>query len=309
MATPTFSLPTTDDHTVLHVHRWLPDGAPRAVVQVAHGMLEHAGRYGHLAERLTRAGYAVYASDHRGHGRTTTAAGVRAHLGDDHGFADAVDDLLVLTGHLRQQHPGTPVVLLGHSMGSMMARAYAARYGDRIDGLIVVGTASDPGHLGAFGVRLATLEARLRGARATSHLMQTLVLRPYNWAFFPNRTGSDWLSRDEAQVDAFLADDLCGGVATAGFYRDLLTGLRWVSEPSVIARVPRALPVHVVAGGADPVGGTAAVVQLASQLREHGVRDVTTRVWPGGRHEILNETNRDEVEQDLLAWLQERYGG
>ena len=307
MTSATFALPTTGG-TVLHVHRWLPEGAPQAVVQIAHGMVEHAGRYAHFAERLARAGFAVYAADHRGHGRTTAAAGVPAHLGDEHGFADVVDDLVALTDHLRQEHPGVPVVLAGHSMGSMLARAYAVRYGDRIDGLIVIATARDPGLLGRVGLGLATLEARLRGPRATSHLMQALVLGPYNRPFRPNRTDSDWISRDEAQVDAYLADELNGGVATAGFYRDLLTGLRWVSDPTVIARTPQDLPVHVVAGDADPVGGTAAVHDLAAGLRRAGVRDVTTRVWPGARHEILNETNRDAVEQDLLAWLQERFG-
>lgn len=298
---------TVPDGTVLHVHRWLPEGPVRAVVQVAHGMVEHAARYAHLGERLADRGYAVYASDHRGHGRTAAGPDALGHLGDEHGFADAVDDLVALTDRLRADHPGVPVVLLGHSMGSFLARAYAARHGERLAGLVLSGTTGDPGLMGLLGVRLAGLEVRLRGPRARSRLMEALVLGPYNRPFRPSRTRFDWLTRDEAQVDSYLADELCGGLATAGFYRDLLTGLRWVSQPSTYATVPADLPVHVVSGEADPLGGAAAVEEVAGRLRAAGVRDVTTQVWPGARHETLNETNRDEVVDGLLAWLDARF--
>lgn len=304
--TSTFSH-AVPDGTVLHVHRWLPEGPPRAVVQVAHGMVEHAARYAHLGERLAAEGYAVYAADHRGHGRTTGGPGVPGHLGDEHGFADVVDDLLALTDHLEAEHPGVPVVLLGHSMGSLLARAYAARYGDRLAGLVLSGTAGSPGLVGRLAVRLAEAECRLRGPRAPSRLMQTLVLGPYNLPFRPARTPFDWLSRDEAQVDAYASDELCGAVATAGFYRDVLGGALWVSEGSTYTMVPKALPVHLVSGEVDPVGGAGAVEEVAAGLRRAGVRDVTTRVWPGARHEVLNELNRDEVEDDLVAWLGARF--
>ncbi len=302
MAAPTFTH-RVPDGTVLTVHRWLPEGPPRAVVQVAHGMVEHAGRYGHLGERLASQGYAVYASDHRGHGRSAGGPDELGHLGDEGGFAAVVDDLVALTGHLRAEHPGVPLVLLGHSMGSFLARAYAARHGDRIDGLILSGTAGDPGLRGRLGLRLAELELRLRGPRARSALMESLTLGSYNRQFRPNRTDADWLSRDEAQVDAYRADDLNGVRCTTAFYRDLLTGLLWVSEPSTVAMMPEDLPVHIVVGEADPVGGADAAVEVAAAMLDAGIEDVTVRIWPGARHEVLNETNRDEVEDDLLAWL------
>lgn len=301
MTEPTFTLPTPDG-TVLHVHRWLPEGRPRAVVQLAHGMVEHAARYAHLGERLAREGYAVYAADHRGHGRTA-AEGDLGHLEPGHGFADVVDDLAHLTDHVGVEPPGIPVVLLGHSMGSFIARAYAARYGDRLAGLILSGTAGSPGLLGAVGVQIARLETRVRGARARSRVTEALTMGPHNRAFRPNRTDFDWLSRDEAQVDAFIADELSGSTATNGFYQELITGLRWVSEPSTAAMMPADLPVHLVSGEVDPVGGAAAVAEVAELFRRAGVREVTTTVWPGGRHEVLNETNRDEVEDDIVAWL------
>ena len=306
MSTSTFTHALADG-TVLHVHRWLPTGLPtdrpRAVVQVAHGMVEHAARYAHLGERLSASGYAVYASDHRGHGRTAGGPDELGHLGDDGGFDAVVDDLAALTEQLRQEHPGVPVVLLGHSMGSFLARAYAARHGERIDGLILSGTAGDPGLLGAVGQRLAALEARVRGPRARSRLMEALVFGPNNRAFRPARTKFDWLSRDESRVAAYTEDVLCGGTASAAFYRDLLAGLRWVNRPATAALTPAGLPVHIVVGEVDPVGGQAAAVEVAGLLLAAGVRDVTVRVWPGARHEVLHETNRDEVEADLLAWL------
>ncbi|GAA5162429.1 alpha/beta hydrolase [Ornithinimicrobium tianjinense] len=302
MSTSTFTH-AVPDGTILHVHRWLPEALPRAVVQVAHGMVEHAARYDHLGERLSASGYAVYASDHRGHGRTAGGPDELGHLGDDGGFDAVVDDLAALTAELRDAHPGVPVVLLGHSMGSFLARAYAARHGELIDGLILSGTAGDPGLLGAVGQRLASLEARVRGPRARSRLMEALVLGPNNRPFRPARTKFDWLSRDAAQVDAYAADELSGGTATAAFYRDLLQGLRRVNRPSTAALTPSDLPVHIVVGEVDPVGGQAAAVEVAGLLLAAGVRDVTVRVWPGARHEVLNETNRDEVEANLLAWL------
>ena len=188
-------------------------------------------------------------------------------------------------------------------MGSFLARAYAARYGDRLAGLILSGTAGDPGALGRVGLRVAQAECRLRGPRVRSRLMEALVLGPHNRPFRPNRTPFDWLSRDEAQVDAYVADELSGGQATAGFYRDLLGGLLWVSQESTAASTPSSLPVLVVSGEVDPVGGAAAVQEVADLLRRAGVQDVTTKVWPGARHEILNETNRDEVEEHLVSWL------
>lgn len=302
MTAQTFSH-TVPDGTVLHVHRWLPQGTPRALVQISHGMVEHGGRYAHLAERLAAEGYAVYVSDHRGHGRTAPGPDELGHLADENGFADAVDDLVALTDHLRAEHPGVPVVLLGHSFGSFLARAYATRYGDRLSGLIISGTAGDPGLLGTLGLRLARLECRVRGPRARSALMEAVVLGPYNRAFRPNRTDFDWLSRDEAQVDAFVADELCGFRASAGFYRDLLTGVIWVSEPSTAAMTPAGLPVHVVSGELDPVGGAEGAAEVAALLRDAGVRDVTLSIWPGARHEVFHETNRDQVEDEIVAWL------
>lgn len=294
------------DGTSLHTYRWLPDGLPRAIVQVAHGMAEHAARYERFADALTGAGYAVYAHDHRGHGATASK--------DDHGFwadrdgwATVVRDMSSVTEFAQAEHPGVPVVLFGHSMGSFLSRAYTAEHGARLAGLILSGTAGDPGPVATVGKAVAGLQARVRGSRHDSGLMDKLTFGQYNGAFKPNRTAFDWLSRDADEVDKYVADPLCGNVFTASFFADLLGGLQQVNRPAAYAGVPSDLPILVFAGALDPVGESGKGPRaVADRYREAGVTDVTTTIYPDGRHEMLNETNRDEVTADVLAWLDER---
>ena len=303
MQASTFSLETPDG-TRVHVNRWLPDGPTKAIVQLAHGMAEHSERYVRFAERLTAAGYAVYAGDHRGHGGTARAPEDEGYFADRDGFDTVVADLHLIGRRAREEQGELPFFLVGHSMGSFLARAYAIRNGFELDGLVLIGTAGDPGLLGAVGQRIATLQARLQGRRHRSGLMNTLTFGQYNSAFKPNRTAFDWLSRDEAEVDKYIEDIRCGAVFTAGFYSDLLGGLARINRDEDVARIPHELPVHLVSGALDPVGAnTKGVQQVADQLRRLGVRDVTTRYWPGARHEVLNETNRDEVMEEIVGWL------
>ena len=291
------------DGTSLHTHRWLPDGAPRAVVQVAHGMAEHAARYERFAQALTAAGYAVYAHDHRGHGQTASSQ-AHGYFADRDGWDTVVADLGAVTQFAQSEHPGVPVVLLGHSMGSFLSRAYAAQHGARLAGLVLSGTAGNPGPIAAVGKGLASAQARLRGRTHPSRLMNTLTFGQYNSAFKPNRTDFDWLSRDDAEVDAYIADPLCGNLFTAAFYADLLGGVQQVNRPAAYAAVPRDLPVLLVAGSVDPVGGAGkGPREVAEAYRSAGVSDVTLTLYPDARHELLNETNRDEVTEDIIAWL------
>jgi alpha-beta hydrolase superfamily lysophospholipase len=300
MQSSTFTL-TTPDGTELHVNRWLPDDAPKAVVQISHGLVEHSTRYARFAQRLTDHGYAVYASDHRGHGRTS---GTRGTFGPHEGWTAAVDDLRIVTDRAREEQPGLPVFLLGHSMGSFLARSYAAEHGDDLAGLVLTGTAGSAGVLGRAGIGVATTQARLRGHTHASGLMNTLVFGQYNAAFKPARTDFDWLSRDPAEVDAYVNDPDCGFVFSAGGFADMLKGLESVNSDAVASRFPDDLPVHLASGDQDPVGAQGKGPRaVAEQLRRVGVQDVTVTLWPGARHEILNETNRDEVEQEILGWL------
>lgn len=297
---------TMSDGVDVFVNRWLPadDATPRAIVQIAHGMAEHSDRYARLAERLVAEGYVVYANDHRGHGRTASDERDRGYFADRDGFNCAVRDLHVVTQRARDDFPGLPVYLLGHSMGSFLSRAYAARWGSELAGLVLIGTAGDPGLLGRIGRLVARAEARLRGRRHRSTLLTKLTFGAYNKQFKPARTEFDWLSRDEAEVDAYVADPRCGEVFTSAFYVDLLGGLRAINSDEVVAATPNELPIYLTAGQRDPVGDNGAGVgAVAAQYRRLGSTDVTLQLWPEARHEILNETNRDEVIDQLVHWL------
>ncbi|KGN37522.1 alpha/beta hydrolase [Knoellia subterranea] len=294
------------DGTPLHTYRWLPDGPPRGIVQIAHGMAEHAARYERFAHALTGAGYAVYANDHRGHGQTASSAD-HGYFADRDGFATVVADMGSVSEFAQAEHPGVPLVLFGHSMGSFLSRAYAAQHGARLAGLVLSGTAGDPGPLAAVGKRVAGLQARVRGRHHPSGLMDKLTFGQFNGAFKPNRTAFDWLSRDEDEVDKYIADPLCGNVFTSAFFVDLLGGLQQINSAGAFAAVPRDLPILVMSGELDPVGeDTKGPIGVADKFRKAGVSDVTTTIYPQARHEILNETNRDEVTADVLGWLEER---
>ena len=294
---------TASDGTALHTHRWLPDGSPKAVVQIAHGMAEHSARYARLAQALTDHGYAVYAHDHRGHGATAIEAD-HGYFSDDNGWDAVVADLRAVTRFAQEEQPGLPVFLLGHSMGSFLARTYVIEDSRDLAGLVLSGTGGDPGPLGKVGLAVARLEARLRGGRHVSPILDKLTFGQFNATFKPNRTDFDWLSRDEAEVDAYVADPLCGRTFTSGFFVDLFGGVQRINDRKQVAGVRRDLPILLVAGDKDPVGdGGKGPRTVGEQYSSVGIVDVTCTLYPGARHEIFNETNRDEVTEDVIAWL------
>jgi len=305
MESSTLAISATDG-TPLHTYRWLPDGPPRSIVQIAHGMAEHAARYERFAEALTGAGHAVYANDHRGHGQTASPAD-RGHFADHDGWSKVVDDLSTVTTFAQAEHPGVPVVLFGQSMGSMLSRSYAAVHGARLAGLVLSATSGGQGLLPYLGRAASTVQSRLRGRQHPSGLMDTLSFGKFNAAFKPNRTKSDWLSRDDAEVDKYVADPLCGNVMSATFYGDLARGLQGIITKSAYAAVPPDLPILIMSGALDPVGlNGKGPREVAEGFRSAGVTDLTLTIYPDARHELLNETNRDEVTADVLAWLDER---
>ncbi len=279
-------LPSAGGQTIA-VYRWLPVGDPRGVVQLTHGMGEHILRYGHLAEELTDAGFLVQGQDHRGHGATARANGTEAGSLGPGGWDALVTDVGRLVERGRQDAPGVPLILLGHSMGSFAVQQYLLDHSEDVDAAVLTGT---------------TLLDMIEGAIDTS---KPVDLSAFNAPFAPARTDYDWLSRDETQVDAYVADPWCGfGLdPTAG--TEMLASGRAVADPQRLAAMRQDLPVYIAVGEHDPVGGPVVVAQaLADRYREAGLKDVTFRVWPGARHEILNETNRDEVEGELLTWIE-----
>jgi alpha-beta hydrolase superfamily lysophospholipase len=297
------------DGARIAVYQWLPeeDSPIRAAVQIAHGMAEHAARYERFGRALCDAGFAVYANDHRGHGRTAGPLENVGYFADADGWTRVVGDMHQLTGIIRNNHGSLPLFLFGHSMGSLLARSYITRHGDELSGVILSGTPADPGVMGKIGLVVARVVSFFKGRRTPSLLLNGMSFGKFNQPFKPNRTEFDWLSRDEAAVDRYVADPYCGGVFSAGFFVDLLTGINRLSDPADMRRIPRDLPMFFLSGERDPCGGMGGGVRKAADAyKQAGIHDVTLRLYPEARHELLNETNRDEVVQDVVSWLNQR---
>lgn len=303
---------TAEDGTRVATRTWLPDDAegagnvPRALVQIAHGAAEHSGRYDRFARFLGRYGYAVVASDHRGHGGTAAHTGGYGVVGAS-GWRATVEDLRTVGDRVRAELPaGTPFVFLGHSMGSQLARDYAQEYGEDLAGLLLSGTfRSLPGSEAETDIRRLEGEIEKGGRDALSGFVPDLFGSfndPYT-----HRTGFEWLSRDEDEVDAYVADEACGFPFSAGLSLDWVLGSRKINDPAQIGRVPRGLPVHIAVGDQDPCNQRMTLVyELLEDFRYAGLRDLSWNAYAGARHEILNETNRTEVQTDLLQWLNAR---
>jgi alpha-beta hydrolase superfamily lysophospholipase len=292
------------DGAELYVYRWLPEGAAKAVVQIAHGLAEHGGRYARLAEALTAAGYAVYADDHRGHGRTARTADDLGFFAERDGWRKCVDDLWQLNRRIASDHPGLPIVLLGHSMGSFLAQQFISEHGDALAGAVLSGSSGKPDALAAAGRLFVRIERLRLGARGRSRTMHQLSFGAFNKSFQPARTPFDWLSRDAAEVDKYAADPRCGFIASTQLWVDMLDALGWIAAPVRQARIPKRLPIYVISGSKDPVGAnTRGLQQLLAAYRAQGLERVSHRFYEGARHELFNETNRDEVTRDLTAWL------
>ncbi|OEU99486.1 MULTISPECIES: alpha/beta fold hydrolase [Streptomyces] len=292
------------DGTPVASYTWWPEGEVRALVQIAHGAAEHALRYERFARRLTAGGYAVVASDHRGHGRTAAATGGYGAAGAE-GWRATVADLKEVGDRARSRLPsGAPLFLLGHSMGSQLARDYAQEYGGGLSGLVLSGTfRSLPGCDPEAAVQRLERQVAEEGRDAPSDFT-TLLFGSFNDPF-THRTGFEWLSRDPAEVESYAGDERCGFPFGAGLSLDWVRGSRKINDPGQFARIPRELPVHVAVGDQDPCHqGLTLVHELLEDFRHRGTRDLSWRAYPGARHEILNETNRDEVEADLLAWFE-----
>jgi len=293
---------TATDHSRLFVNQWLPESAPRAVIMLAHGMAEHSGRYGRLAQALCDEGYGFYAPDLRGHGRTAEGA-ILGHYADRDGWAKVVGDLASLNHYIGQQHPEIPIVLLGHSMGSYIAQAYLLHHSASLHGAILSGSNFKPVALYRAARQIARFERLRQGSTGRSALINWLSFGSFNQKFKPTRTAFDWLSRDPVEVDKYVHDPLCGFRCTNQLWVDLLGGLQQISKASNLAQIDPGLPLLVIGGECDPVSDGKRLKDLADALRDAGSRHLQLTIYPQARHELFNETNRDEVTTDVLAWI------
>ncbi|MEZ4252475.1 MAG: alpha/beta hydrolase [Polyangiales bacterium] len=293
------------DGTSIAVYRWDPSGPARGVVHVSHGMAEHARRYARFAEALTARGFVVYANDHRGHGDSLVPGGALGHMGDDDSFERAVEDLTRMLRDERAAHPGLPLVLFAHSMGSFFGQRLVSAYPSDVDALILSGTNGPPPAIagaGRGGPRRAQCGSEEEAERRRSSRSATST------SPFEGRTEFDWLSRDPAEVDLYVNDPLCGfGISTQSWV-DLLDALGGLTKPGALAHVAKALPGSTSCrASATRFGGNGAgPKKLVELYRAAGISDVTLDLLPGARHEVLNETNRDETTAKLVAWLESK---
>lgn len=290
------------DGAQLYLNHWFADSAPRAVVMIAHGMAEHSARYARLAESLVAAGYQVYAHDQRGHGRTAEQ-GVLGLYAEQDGWSKVVDDLAVLNHHIRQQHPQAPIILFGHSMGSYIGQAYLMQHSCSLQGAILSGSNYQPLALYRAASLIARFERWRQGPTGHSKLIELLSFGSFNKACKPNRTAFDWLSRDPLEVDKYVNDPLCGFPCCNQLWIDLMQGFQQITPVRNLAQIDSDLPLLVIGGDRDPVSEGKRLADLAGALRAAGIRDVQLKIYPEARHELLNESNRDEVTTYLLDWL------
>lgn len=303
-----FTILSNDRKTPLHAVTWEPEGRPCCVVQLIHGMSEHIDRYHDFASFLADNGYAVIGHDHLGHGRSVSSE-------DDLGFFSAkskklavIEDIRLIHREARNRFPGLPVFMLGHSMGSFMLRYYMAAYPEDADGVIILGTGDIPSALAGFGTMAAKSISSLKGDHYRSAFLTQLAVGGNNKKFSPARTEFDWLSTNEENVDRYIADDRCGFPFTAGAYRDFFSVIKDVADHKNFDRIPRTLPIFIASGEEDPVGGRTACTRVKADYERIGMTDVTLKLYPGDRHEILNETDRGTVYKDIFDWIEEKRG-
>lgn len=289
----------------IFVYKWLPDEKMqvKGVVQIAHGMAETAARYSGLASALTSNGFIVYANDHRGHGKTAGETSKLGDLGED-GFNSMVENMKSLNEMIKKENLNLPIFLFGHSMGSFLTQRYICLYGSGLKGAILSGSCGKQGIIIDIARLIAKGEIKKIGRGAKSNKLNKLSFGSYNNCFKPTRTDFDWLSRDNKEVDKYIDDPFCGTIFTAGFFYDFLGGLKSIADKREIKKVPKDLPIYIFSGDKDPVGKSGkGVLKLVRSYKEHGIKDLTYKLYKDGRHEMLNEVNKGEVIEDVIKWL------
>ncbi len=290
----------------IHACKWLPEGEPRAVVQIIHGIAEFVERYDAFANFLTSQGFAVVAEDHMGHGQSINGDGIQGYFHG--GWFTAIEDTMQLMKDIQKEFPNVPYILFGHSMGSFMARTILCKYPDSgIRAAIICGTGWQPAFALPALIKVVESVCSKTGETVPDEKLQSLVFGSYNKKVEHPRTPFDWLTRDAKIVDAYIAHPLCGFTASCGLLRDMMKGIHFVEQPGNLAAMRKDLPVFFIAGGDDPVGPYGKGVQTAANaFRKSGMKDVSVRIYPLMRHEILNEINKEEVYGDVLKWIESK---
>lgn len=296
------------DGADIYVYQWLNVSHPRAAVQIFHGMAEHAGRYQAFAEFLNRNGFVVYADDHRGHGKTAGTVEKVGYIGED-GYNKIVEDESMITAFIKEKYPGLPVFVFAHSFGSFIGQSYITMYGGDIAGIILSGSAARSKFEIGFGRVLTTLDKAITGEEKQSLLMNSICFGTYNKKITDSKSAFAWISRDAKEVEKYEMDIYCGTVFTVNYFYYMFKGLQELYEKGVFDRIPKTLPIYLMSGTADPVGSYGkCVYKLYDKYKKVNIKNLELKLYQGGRHEMLNEINREEVFNDILYWLNIRLG-
>ena len=289
----------------IYVRSRLPEGPVRATVQIVHGLAEYVDRYDAFMEYLTQAGFAVYGNDHIGHGNSVHEDRW-GYVGEQAGWNIMLTDILTLSRQIRSAHPDVPHFLFGHSMGSFLARSFLIKYPDLHDGCVICGT-GHPARAVTMGARaLAAIEIKRHGPGYYSEMLDGVMNKQYNGGYDNPRTAFDWISSDPNRVDEYIADPKCGFVPTAGLLSEILKGLSFITSRRNIEKMSKDIPIYFISGAEDPVGELSqGVIRAYKAFLKAGMKDVSLKLYPNLRHEIMLEVDRDEVMTDVLNWLEE----
>ena len=300
---------SSDGRTQLYYREYRPDGEAVGIVQIVHGVIEHIARYDEFASFLAQNGYIVVGLDLLGHGRSISDAGSLGFFSESDGWNKVVQDIHTLYGATTARYPGKPYYLFGHSMGSFLVRTYLIRFASGMDGAVISGTGQVAPLLVSIEKDLSAAIIRRHGATYKSKLLYDLVFGHYCDKLGSVRTRSDWLTRDAAVVDQYIADPLCGFIPSAELFYEMMGGIQFISSQKNVNRMRRDLPVLFISGDCDPVGEQGkGVIRVYKSFLKAGLTDLTMKLYHGGRHEMLNELNKAEVYQDVLSWLNGKTG-
>ena len=288
----------------IHARMCVPDAEPRAIVQIIHGIAEYIDRYDEFMCFLADNGIIAVGTDHLGHGKSIESEEQTGFFAYDNGWDYVVRDEEVLRLAMHENYPELPIIVFGHSMGSFMARTLLIRYPDAFNAAIISGTGNQGAALVNGGLIMGNLVTGLKGAHHYSKFLNNLAFGSYNKIYDNPKTEYDWLSRDEANVQKYIDDPLCGFIPSCSLFRDMMTGVKFITNKKNLTAMNKDIPVYFMSGDMDPVGECGKGVQKAyNNFLEAGMKDVSIKLYPGGRHEMLNEINKDEVYTDILAWL------
>jgi alpha-beta hydrolase superfamily lysophospholipase len=300
--TPTYF--TAADGTSIATYQWTTSAVSKGNIFIVHGLAEHALRYARTAQQLNGQGYNVYSCDLRGHGNSVKERTDLGYLADDDGWNKLVQDVIGVIQQLKNEDPNKPLILLGHSLGSFVVQQIIYERPRLAEAAIFSGSNGRPPKMAAAGRGIARAEKLRLGKRGKSQVINSMTFGKFNQAFPDAETPFDWLSRDPVEVKLYFNDSLCGFLCSTQLWIDFLDGITELSKPAHKSRIPKELPVYIFAGDKDPsCDNGRGSTNLANEYREAGLKNVTSKIYPEGRHEMLNETNRNEVISDLIAWM------